>query len=218
MKTVGLALRGGLGLLCLTLSLLLSNTVSGHELFVLHPHQLARKFNFNSVTNKGLIQSSLGGFGTFEKDGVFQGRVHYPFTNQDGCNPFNETDFEQNHLKEASFDGHRNVIMVDRGNCHFVKKVKNIQKFGAVMAIIVDQNDVEATSMKDDGKGGSISIPSFLIGKRDGTAIKEAIHDMRLPDIEILAREREERMREQFGFDPWNGAYNHHLNRDIANN
>ena len=100
--------------------------LSGHELFVIHPHLLARKFNFNSVTNKGLLRSSLGDFGTFDKQGVFQGRVHYPLTNQDGCNPFNETDFDDSHLKEASFDGHKNIIMVDRGNCHFVKKVQNI--------------------------------------------------------------------------------------------
>lgn len=30
--------------------------------------------------------------------------------------------------------------------------------------------------MANDGKGSSIKIPSFLIGKKDGTAIKEAIH------------------------------------------
>lgn len=73
--------------------------------------------------------------------------------------------------------------MVDRGNCHFVKKVQNIQKFGGLMAIIIDRNDEEHTHMSDDGQGSSIYIPSFLIGKRDGDLIKEAIHEAKVDDI-----------------------------------
>lgn len=46
------------------------------------------------------------------------------------------------------------------------------------MAIIVDYNDDEHITMGDDGKGSSIRIPSFLIGKYDGKVIKEAIHWM----------------------------------------
>ena len=35
------------------------------ELYVIHPHSLARKFDFNKNTYKGQIESSLAGFGTF---------------------------------------------------------------------------------------------------------------------------------------------------------
>ena len=98
-----------------------------HELFVIHPHSLARKFDFNRNTYKGLVESSVAGFGTFQNNVVFQGRVQYPLNNTDGCNPFTELDFNTTHLKEASLDGHKNIIMVDRGNCHFVKKVQNVQ-------------------------------------------------------------------------------------------
>lgn len=38
--------------------------------------------------------------------------------------------------------------------------------------------------MSDDGEGKSIKIPSFLIGKRDGDKIKEAIHQISLKEIE----------------------------------
>ena len=44
------------------------------------------------------------------------------------------------------------------------------------MAIIVDNHEKVSTRMTDDGQGGSIKIPSFLIGKDDGRAIKEAVH------------------------------------------
>lgn len=81
-------------------------------------------------------------------------------------------------MKQGSYDGHKMIVMVDRGHCHFVKKVQNIQKFGAVMAIIVDYHDEENTNMANDGHGSSIKIPSFLIGKTDGKTIKEAIHQM----------------------------------------
>jgi hypothetical protein len=109
--------------------------------------------------------------------------VHYPLRNQDGCREFEESDFNSNHLKEASFDGHKPIIMVDRGHCHFVTKVANIQKFGAVLAIIVDQHAQESTVMADDGTGGVVTIPSFLIGGKDGIAIKEAIHESTVDKI-----------------------------------
>lgn len=38
--------------------------------------------------------------------------------------------------------------------------------------------------MSDDGEGKSIKIPSFLIGKRDGDKLKEAIHQITLKEIE----------------------------------
>ena len=46
--------------------------------------------------------------------------------------------------------------MVDRGNCHFVKKVQNIQSFGGILAIIVDSKRFEQVTMGDDGAGHSI--------------------------------------------------------------
>lgn len=58
------------------------------------------------------------------------------------------------------------------------------------MAIVVDRNEVESTTMKDDGKGSSVKIPSFLIGKRDGDAIKEAIHEMKVSEIKKASKDK----------------------------
>ena len=41
------------------------------------------------------------------------------------------------------------------------------------MAIIIDdENLVDDKIMSDDGSGSSIGIPSILIGKKDGIALK----------------------------------------------
>ena len=57
------------------------------------------------------------------------------------------------------------------------------------MAIVVDKHDQVSTTMADDGQGGSIKIPSFLVGKNDGKILKEAIHQMEEKLIKDLNNE-----------------------------
>lgn len=66
------------------------------------------------------------------------------------------------------------VVIVDRGDCHFVSKVRNIEKLGVKLAIIVDDKieNSEDLIMADDGTGHSINIPSFIIRKKEGDIIK----------------------------------------------
>ena len=66
------------------------------------------------------------------------------------------------------------VILVDRGNCTFVAKARNVEKAGANVALIGD-NQVELSEklvMSDDGSGHSINIPSFLIRKESADEFK----------------------------------------------
>jgi len=82
------------------------------------------------------------------------------------------------------------ILMVDRGGCTFVTKVRNAQRSGAAGVIIADSSclcsagdkcvsDEECEErepiMADDGSGHDISIPSFLIFKQDADPIKEAL-------------------------------------------
>ena len=79
------------------------------------------------------------------------------------------------------------IIMVDRGNCHFVEKAQNIQNFGGALVVVVDNKKNEDASqlhMADDGKGKAVTIPSFIIGYQDGVILKEAIHKVMPPDGE----------------------------------
>jgi len=102
--------------------------------------------------------------------------------NSTGCN--NTLDFNSIQSPYA--------VLLNRGECHFVQKVRNAQHAGASAVIIVDNTclctDTECmretgdTSceavlpfMADDESGGDITIPSMLIRKSDGKKIKEAI-------------------------------------------
>ncbi len=62
------------------------------------------------------------------------------------------------------------IFLVDRGRCTFVTKVRNIQKAGGSLAVIIDDTteDVSKIIMSDDGTGTGIRIPAMLIGKKDG--------------------------------------------------
>jgi len=64
------------------------------------------------------------------------------------------------------------VILVERGSCTFVTKVRNVEKAGANVAIIGDTKSEksEVYIMTDDGSGHSINIPSFFVPKNTSEA------------------------------------------------
>lgn len=90
------------------------------------------------------------------------------------------------------------LILADRGNCHFVQKVRNMEEAGAGVAIVVDNSDekIENVLMIDDGTGSGIRIPSMLISKKDGeklinfmkTASKEDLKALAITAVFSLAR------------------------------
>jgi hypothetical protein len=69
------------------------------------------------------------------------------------------------------------IVLVDRGGCSFLTKVRNIEELGVKVAIVTDNREehTEDLIMADDGTGASINIPSFLISKKDGDKIKDAM-------------------------------------------
>jgi len=85
------------------------------------------------------------------------------------------------------------ILMVDRGECTFVHKVRNAQKVGAAGVLISDttclcsfkdkckpENEDDLCEqfepvMADDGSGADISIPAFLLFKQDADLIKEEL-------------------------------------------
>jgi len=63
------------------------------------------------------------------------------------------------------------IVIVRRGDCSFVQKVRNVEHGGGKLVIVVDdKNDenVKFISMVDDGTGNGIVIPSVLINKDPG--------------------------------------------------
>jgi hypothetical protein len=101
------------------------------------------------------------------------------------------------------------VLMVDRGGCTFVQKVRNAQHAGAAAVIIADNkcqcvhektctpdadpnaDDGEALCekkepiMADDGSGLDITIPSVLLFKQDADPIKDALIQKHTVRIEL---------------------------------
>jgi hypothetical protein len=90
--------------------------------------------------------------------------------------------------------------MIDRGSCSFVQKVRNAQHAGAAGVVIADniclcsdaaclnmanetfqncQNTVPI--MADDGSGGDITIPAFLMFKQDAQGIIQEVKGKNSP-------------------------------------
>lgn len=67
------------------------------------------------------------------------------------------------------------ILLLDRGECSFVTKVRNAERAGASLVVVIDSKMENVTNviMGDDGTGVGIRIPSMLIGKSDGQILKD---------------------------------------------
>jgi len=98
------------------------------------------------------------------------------------------------------------ILMVDRGGCAFVQKVRNAQRNGAAGVVIADNvclcSDQDCMAynqqkgdtapcetaepvMADDGSGADVSIPSMLMFKHDADKLKEEVMGNRPVRIEM---------------------------------
>lgn len=96
--------------------------------------------------------------------------VHYVHHDENGCK-----DMEEELNKTLSHWERKKpkIILVNRGECSFVTKVKHVEEAGGIAAIIIDNKyeNIDSIIMSDDGNGGSVHIPSVLIGKSDGNKV-----------------------------------------------
>jgi len=71
------------------------------------------------------------------------------------------------------------IVLLDRGQCSFVTKVRHAQDAGAIAVIIMDNinEDISKIVLSDDGNGAGIKIPSVMISKKDGDTIKQFIKE-----------------------------------------
>lgn len=94
------------------------------------------------------------------------------------------------------------ILMVDRGGCTFVTKVRNAQRSGAAGVVIADNSclcsagdacysepgvDCEQREpiMADDGSGTDITIPAFLMFKQDSDIIKAELRANTMVQVEM---------------------------------
>ncbi|CAK69088.1 unnamed protein product (macronuclear) [Paramecium tetraurelia] len=120
-------------------------TVIQSKLKVIRPQNLINEYIDYSIANFGIIPFGHRLMGIVD--------VAYP---QNGCSDLRPT-----------YGAH--FILIERGNCTFVTKVKNAEKAGYQMAIIGNYNDEQMQydfTMADDGYGYQVSIPSIFIKKK----------------------------------------------------
>lgn len=73
---------------------------------------------------------------------------------------------------------HNTFILLERGVCSNPTKVRNVEAFGSIMALIGDYKDEDVTEiiMEDyDGSGFALKIPAYMIEKKASTMIEEML-------------------------------------------
>lgn len=127
------------------------------DLKIYYPVSLSEEFE------GGSIKYSLANFGHIPYGRTFIGPLILADP-ADACSPIHNTFASNEKDKESPF------LLIKRGNCTFVTKVKYAQLFGAKVAVIMDDRveNSEEITMVDDGYSYSLRIPSIFIQKRDG--------------------------------------------------
>jgi len=115
------------------------------------------------------IQNSVSSFGRIPYGHKIEGRLLFDKNNQLGCESFNREAREDPLVGESPF------IMVYQGSCGTIEKIKNIEKSGGHLAIVIsDKNEnIGGIFMSDEGTGYDITIPAVLISNSDGKKLVE---------------------------------------------
>ncbi|CAD8118985.1 unnamed protein product [Paramecium sonneborni] len=134
------------------------------KLKVLRPAELV-----NHLGSK--VNIALANFGQIPFGHRLMGYVDMAQPNN-GCNSLKPTNGSQ-------------FILIERGNCTFVTKVRNAQNAGYSLAIIGNNNDQTLESdfvMADDGNGYAVDIPSIFIALKDFNIMKEYVQKFNVYD------------------------------------
>lgn len=114
-------------------------------------------------TSVNPINAQYANYGHIPYGQSIVGRLYYNPDNRLGCD------------KTASFTDDLSgdpdqiispIFMVDRGDCSFVTKTRNIARAGGALALIVDNNryeNIDNIIMSDDGSGAGLRVPAMLI-------------------------------------------------------
>ncbi len=94
--------------------------------------------------------------------------------NSNACQRFENVTLDREGDPDQNFSP---IILIERGSCSFVRKARNVQEVGGALALVMNNVDTDPARiiMIDDGTGASIVIPTVLISKADGQALRSAI-------------------------------------------
>ncbi|XP_069593369.1 ER degradation-enhancing alpha-mannosidase-like protein 3 isoform X2 [Ranitomeya imitator] len=101
-----------------------------------------------------------------------------------GCSEVTNSDFIQGK-----------IALMQRGQCMFAEKARNVQKSGAIGGIVIDDNDGSSSDtaslfqMAGDGKNtDDISIPMLFLFSKEGNIILDAVHEYK--EVEVLLSDK----------------------------
>jgi len=170
----------------LVLCILSSEQLSGAlaQVRVMSPEWLVDSFK----ETQGRIDGATATFGAPFYGERLLGRLVWGETKNKSRSHCNVGDYEIPEPIPVTSSGSReekvrliNIVMVRRGGCSFVAKVRTAVSKGAHAVIIVDTegsdrkpSDIRKIIMADDGYGSNITIPSILITDKEGQLLINA--------------------------------------------
>lgn len=114
-------------------------------------------------------------FGAIPYGEKISGALFYNFLGKDrtGCTPVNASF----GIVEDDENPSTKILLVDRGGCSFVRKVRMAQNAGAAAVIVMnhDFSSKKTVYMGNDGSGDDIKIPSVFVDYETGIALKLAL-------------------------------------------
>ena len=133
-----------------------------------------------------MINSSLANFGHISYGTKFAGKVIRPRAeNVYGCKPLTLADFPEFFTPDVMMM-HRGpfntFVLLKRGHCSNPTKVRNVENFGSIVALIGDEKDEDVSQiiMEDyDGSGFALRIPAYMIEHSASEKIIKAIDERR---------------------------------------
>lgn len=129
-----------------------------------------------------VIPANYANFGHIPYGQSLIGSICYDNTNPQLCSKVTETHNEEGTnvdepivIVDTAAPKKSKIMLVDRGGCSFVTKVRNAERMGASLVVVIDNRleDISDVIMGDDGTGTGIRVPSMLIGKEDGQRLKD---------------------------------------------
>ncbi|MES1910237.1 MAG: hypothetical protein MHM6MM_002868 [Cercozoa sp. M6MM] len=121
------------------------------------------------------MEASPALFGEPKFGKAHSGHAFYP-AEHDACQPLNVSKLQEDPKYPPSYA--TKIFVVDRGDCKFWQKVQNCEDAGANMVIIMDNQDEKKLPIMADDGSARVKIPSVLVSKQDGEAIKQALADL----------------------------------------
>jgi len=151
------------------------------QLRILSPDTLVREF----PDTHGMVYGTTATFGAPYYGERVLGRLLYGEPRgKDHCVAEDYT-IEPPKEEKQEYDGQKklvNVVLVRRGQCTFVTKVRVAERKAAHAVIVVDKasstmtaEEIQHVMMADDGSGYGIKIPSILISRFEGQKLIDAV-------------------------------------------